>query len=304
MTAVADDAPLFLKRRLAISFSGGRTSAYMTRLLLDAAKAEGVEPVVIFANTGQEHEATLRFVRSCDEEFGFNTVWIEAAVNPERGHGTSFKVVDFFSASRDGEPFEAVIAKYGIPNQNFPHCTRETKERPITAYLRSLGWQAGSYKIAIGIRADEADRQSPSAKGRGIVYPLIRAGIRKSDVLNWWNRQAFDLNLEEHQGNCKACWKKSLRKLMTIAEVDPGSFEWVSRMEAKYHDAGPGDMDRPRRFFRGNRTAEDIIELAREPFKPYRPETEFQIEMDMLDLGGGCGDSCEVFADDVMEAAE
>jgi hypothetical protein len=288
--------------RLAISFSGGRTSAYMTKLLLDAAKGTGVEPVVIFANTGQEHPATLRFVRSCDEEFGFNTVWLEADVDPERGRGTSFEVVEYETAARNGEPFEAVIAKYGIPNQNFPHCTRETKERPITAYLRSLGWRAGSYKIAIGIRADESDRQSPSARERGIIYPLIRAGIRKSDVLTWWSRQAFDLNLEEHQGNCKACWKKSLRKLLTIAEEDPSAFDWVRRMEEKYPDAGPGDMDRPRRFFRGHRTADDIIALAREPFKPYRPDTELQIEMDMLDLGGGCGDSCEVFTD--MEIAE
>jgi hypothetical protein len=32
---------------------------------------------VVFANTGQEREETLEFVKQCDDHFGFGTVWIE-----------------------------------------------------------------------------------------------------------------------------------------------------------------------------------------------------------------------------------
>lgn len=279
--------------RLFISMSGGRTSAYMARRLLLEGSYRSV--VVGFANTGKEDEKTLYFVNQCDLHFGFNTVWIEADVNPERGVGTSHRVVSYETASRGGEPFEMVIQKYGIPNKNFPHCTRELKLHPMQSYLRSIGWKKGTYDTAVGIRADEGDRILSGASESGIIYPLVKWGIRKNDVLNWWANQKFDLDLPEHRGNCITCWKKSDRKLMTIALEDPFAFRFFDRMEQAYPNAGPGDFDRPRRFFRGNRSARDIVEAARLPFTKWRPEAA-QIEMD-LDIGGGCGESCEIYAD-------
>lgn len=288
-------------RRLWISFSGGRTSAYMTKRLLDlvAERNDGTEVLVLFANTGQEHEETLKFVDRCDKHFGFNVVWLEAVVNPESGQGTSFKVVTYETASRNGEPFEPVIAKYGIPNSSFPHCNRELKLNTMKAYVRSIGWKAGSYDVAVGIRADEPDRMAADAKKNRIFYPLIKWGVRKPAVLSWWAAQPFDLDLPEHWGNCKTCWKKSDRKLATIAREHPEWFDFFRRMEATYPDAGPGDeRERPRRFFREKKTVDDIFAIGmRNSFVPYRPEDELQIEMDMLDLGGGCGESCDIWAD-------
>lgn len=290
--------------RLSISFSGGRTSAYMTKRLLDLASPSD-EIVVQFANTGQEHEETLRFVDRCDREFGFNVIWLEAVVNPEHGQGTGFKVVTFETAARNGEPFEASIQKYGIPNQTFQSCNREMKLRPMQAYLRSIGWGPGSYKTAVGIRADEMDRMSAYAKMNGVIYPLVAWKVRKADVRSWWAQQQFDLKLPEHWGNCKTCWKKSDRKLFTIAHEHPEWFGFFRRMEQTYPDHGAGDGNR--RFFRGQRTTDEIIEQAhQQPFRPFCEDDELQIEMDMLDLGGGCGESCEVFADEMpmLEAAE
>ena len=54
-------------KRLFISFSGGRTSAYMARRLLRDRPAD-TEIVTVFANTGQEDERTLEFVDRCDRE--------------------------------------------------------------------------------------------------------------------------------------------------------------------------------------------------------------------------------------------
>ena len=53
-----------------ISFSGGRTSAYMLYKVLQAHQMSlPDEAIVCFANTGKEDEATLRFVQDCSERY-------------------------------------------------------------------------------------------------------------------------------------------------------------------------------------------------------------------------------------------
>ena len=66
-----------MKEKLRISFSGGRTSAYMTKWMIENLK-DKYEMIVCFANTGKEREETLEFVDKCDKKFGFNVVWIES----------------------------------------------------------------------------------------------------------------------------------------------------------------------------------------------------------------------------------
>lgn len=58
---------------LLISFSGGRTSAYMTKLIMDKQikLLNDFKPFVVFANTGCEHPKTLEFVQKCDEVFNW-----------------------------------------------------------------------------------------------------------------------------------------------------------------------------------------------------------------------------------------
>lgn len=281
--------------RLLVSFSGGRTSGKMAAYIREHAHPDADIRFVI-ANTGEEDERTLVFADRCDRAFDLDLVWVEAVVPPERGVGTRHRIVSFATAARDGEPYEQAIAKHGVPNRNFPHCTRELKERPITHWARSIGWKAGDYLTAIGIRADEIDRMSPTAEARGLVYPLVHLGIRKPDVLAWWSRQAFDLDLPEHRGNCVWCWKKSRRKLLTLAAEAPEVFDFPARMERLYPDAGPGERDRPRRFFRGPTSAAGIVsEAARGAFAPFTDPH--------FDAPDGCTESCDAFAGDLFEWA-
>src|SRR5690606_32173340 len=72
-------------RPLLITFSGGRTSAFMARLLLELPKYKNSQKLIVFANTGRENEATLKFVNECDKRWNLNVVWLEADVNEEKG---------------------------------------------------------------------------------------------------------------------------------------------------------------------------------------------------------------------------
>src|SRR5690606_4528096 len=124
-------------------------------------------------NTGKEDERTLEFVNNCDKYFGFNTVWLEAVIDPIRGNRTTHKIVDFKTACRDNSIFESMIEKYGIPNKSYPHCNRELKLQVMDSYLLSLGIKPKEIPTALGIRMDEPKRISKSHVDRNIHYPLV-----------------------------------------------------------------------------------------------------------------------------------
>jgi 3'-phosphoadenosine 5'-phosphosulfate sulfotransferase (PAPS reductase)/FAD synthetase len=139
--------------KLLISFSGGETSAYMIDFIERNLSYDQVE--YVFANTGLEHEKTLEFVEKVADYHQIKVHWVEAVINPGR-KSASHKLVDFEIASRKGEPFEAAIQKYGIPNMSFPHCSRTLKKEVIESFAKNhLGWKDNYF--AIGIRADEWD---------------------------------------------------------------------------------------------------------------------------------------------------
>ena len=243
---------------LLISFSGGRTSAFMTRVLVDYIKDR--ETPICFANTGKEREETLWFVNECDKRWNLNVVWLEAVIHPEKGVGTTHRIVDYKTASRNGEPFEAMIEVYGIPNHAFPHCSRELKRRPMDSYCRSLGFT--EWERAIRIRADEQHRISSE---KNMTYPLVEWAIDKRTIYDWWANQDFQLGLMEHEGNCDFCWKKSGNKLVRLARENPDRLNWWAEMERKYSDLvvpGRSATSEPTYFFRGRRSANDIKELA------------------------------------------
>ena len=295
-------------KRLLISFSGGETSAYMTYSMLHKWAHDYDEIKVVFANTGQENEATLDFVDMCDRHFGFGTVWVEAVVHYGKRKACTAKITSFDQASRDGQPFEAVIQKYGIPNQSFPHCTRELKLSPIYAYVDTLGWARGSYDVAVGIRADEIDRMAADAQKRRIIYPLIKPyPTTKPQINSWWAAQPFRLPLKGYQGNCRWCWKKSDRKLLTIMRETPDVFAFPARMERLYGHIGPEfkrhAAELPagyrRTAFRKSRSTLDLINLSVNLSPDFCPaDNDAAVYDPEWDVAGGCGESCEVFSDE------
>lgn len=294
-------------KRLAISFSGGETSAFMSYLVLTKYAEQYDQIEIIFMNTSRENEATLIFVDQCDrllfKPLGFSVVWLEAVVYHNERRRCGAKIVNFETASRNGSVYEEVIRKYGIPNKSYPHCNRELKLSPFTSYLKDSGWMPGSYDIAVGIRADEIDRMALNREEKRIVYPLISwEPTRKPQINKWFSNRPFRLNLKGYQGNCKDCWKKSFRKLYTIACETPRHFDFSINMEAKYSKLR-GDE---RVFFRGNTNAEKVLfdglSKIGTDFKFAKDDSIIYDEE--LDAGGSCdgGETCEPFNTDGSDA--
>ena len=246
-------------RKMWVSISGGRTSAYMAiKLLQDY--SDRFAFIFVYANTGEENEETLLFLDRIDREFNLNIVWIEAVINPEKGKGTTHKIVDFKTASRNSEPFEEMIKKYGIPNKSYPHCTRELKIQPMVHYIKSIGWHK-EFR-AIGIRDDEHHRIDNKAAEKRIIYPMIDFfPTDKDEVIEWFEDKHYDLQLLEHQGNCKTCWKKSDKKLVRIMREKPEHFDFFGRMERDHGLSGSNKDGTKRVFFRSNKSTLDLIDL-------------------------------------------
>lgn len=198
-----------------INFSGGRTSAYMTKRLIDG----GGDYLVTFQNTGKELPQTLDFIHECDQRWGLNIVWLEYR------KPASFEVVTYETASRKGEPFDQLLQQRpaSIPNQQFRFCTLELKINTLKRYLKSIG--ITDYISFNGIRYDEPRRWS-KVQDQDVELPLVKWRTTKGDVLDWWKQQPFDLKVNEPYGNCDCCFLKGKGKLAIIAKEKPQLFDW------------------------------------------------------------------------------
>jgi len=253
---------------LVCTFSGGRTSAFMGLMLKDLPKYKEFKKLFIFANTGKEKEETLEFIDRCDKEWNLNVVWLEAKIIAEKGIGTTYKIVDFKTASRNGEPFEDMLNKYPMPTVFASNCTRELKLAPMNKYIKTLGFD--QVITALGIRYDERHRKSNTAEEQNIVYPLCDdLKVDGKFIRDWWSRQCFDLKLKDYEGNCDLCFKKSVRKRLTLIKEDPNIANWWLEVENKY------STDKVPRFdLRTNISMEELIEKAQHPFRTIQDQYE------------------------------
>jgi hypothetical protein len=203
-----------------INFSGGRTSAYMCKRLID----EGLEDyIVTFQNTGKEMPQTLDFINECDKRWNLNIVWLEYR------YGNNFEVVNYKTASRAGRPFDELIAwnKGVLPNTMMRFCTSDMKINTLKRYCKSIGVKEWNHFV--GIRHDEPRRWSKTSnlpQYMDVQHPMVKWKTKKSDVLNWWSKQDFDLMVNEPYGNCDGCFLKGKGKLAIIAKEKPELFDW------------------------------------------------------------------------------
>ena len=232
--------PFKLTGPTCLSFSGGRTSAYMLWRVLQSNGGLPSDAVVCFANTGKEAPETLQFVQDCSTNWGVPIHWLEFV---SRSGDEKYRVVDFATASRDSQPFDALIAeKKFLPNVAMRFCTEELKVKPIKEFTG-----LDDDETMIGVRADEPHR-IPKMRARGLLVPLADAGIGKATVRAFWKSSPFDLGLVEvngvtPDGNCDNCFLKPLGVIVQNAQRKPQGIKWWERKEKEV--GGTFRKDRP-----------------------------------------------------------
>ena len=120
------------------------------------------------------------------------------------------------------------------------------------------------YETLLGLRADEPKRtlkyqfEAVMAEGAGtpkcqdrarppgekVAVPLAQFGWGKREVREFWDRQAYDLDLEEGLGNCVYCFMKGETLIRDIARREkdsppavagsPAGIDWWVRLEREY----------------------------------------------------------------------
>jgi len=268
-----------------VSFSGGRTSGYMLRHILDAHGGRIPDDVhVVFFNTGREFEQTLRFVHECGSRWNVPITWLEF----DSAEPFDTAIVGYNSASRNGEPFAKVIRARGfLPNPTMRLCTHYLKVKRGIAFMRDIR-SYGEWVNVVGLRHDEPRRvarqkaMNEAGKERfETVLPLDEAKVSRRDVSAFWKRQPFDLGLPDNDGktplgNCDLCFMKGAATIQGIMRLFPERVGWWMEMER----AAPalGTLKKPEMaLFRADRPS------YREMFNFIRRQRDFE---------GGIADDC------------
>ena len=270
-----------------VSFSGGRTSAYLV-WLMEKTKKAGEKIVYIFMDTGAEHQKTYDFVRAVAKHFAVEIICLRVYVNPELGKANGYTVVSIDEIGPDLKPWSDMVKKYGVPYFGGAFCTDRMKLGPFTKYCNEH-FGKGNYEAWLGIRADEPRRL---LKKDGIRYLAEISDFDKQDVLDWWGEQDFDLGIDEWLGNCVFCMKKSDLKLAAAQRDEPASYieflECINSNEVRVGEkAGSASS-----MYRRKRSLQQVIAT-------FDCSTGMEIKSrlrgaKMMD-SGSCSESCEVF---------
>lgn len=274
-----------------VSCSFGQTSGYMLhKLIWGNRRCFSKDFLVVFENTGKEHDKTLEFGHQIETRWGIKINWLEYTrvpatqiptdVYPEGRQRDNlkkkqdagetdhwFKVVDYSTAKRDSDndtPFDELLGWANtLPNTRTRMCSVQLKIRTRDRFLRSIG--VLDFDSYIGIRADEAHRVNEILtnvdKYETPHFPLVTDKVTKRDVDSFWDRQPFRLEIPNYMGNCKFCFLKRYWKRIRVAQEDPSAIEWAARQEEVFKNKCSGAGA----FFRDNQSYAGVIADSKHP---------------------------------------
>ncbi|MDU4943960.1 MAG: phosphoadenosine phosphosulfate reductase family protein [Mixta calida] len=274
-----------------VSLSGGRTSAYLAYLM----KERDPETEFIFMDTGAEHPKTYEFIRNIVKHWKLNLTCLRVIPDPEMNKPSTYEILQVNQIGPDLEPWRRMLRKYGHPYVGGAFCTDRMKTVPFIKYCDEK-YGRGNYHTWLGMRVDEPRRLKTKP---GISYLAEISDFEKQDVIEWWSEQPFDLEIQEHLGNCVFCIKKSLQKVALAAKDEP---ELASIFIQTLQDC---DTKEDKVMYRSNTSLEQVIALFSDTGRDDLAAR--MTSMRQYDTGS-CSESCEAFGgqlgfDFSMEAA-
>ena len=276
------------KRRV-VSFSGGRTSAYLCKIMIEIFGRENVD--FIYMDTGAEHQKTYDFIRNVNREFGLDLVCLRGDFNQPLGKGHQYHIVDIENIKPDLEPYRTMVNKYGTPSAASGWCTSRMKEETHDKYCDD-NYGKGNYQTWIGIRADEPKRLGGVGKSDSLRYMSEVTDAEKYDVLKFWSKMPFDLDIDEWLGNCVFCFKKSNLKLAAAQRDEPELYiKWLEMVEAA-PDRNKRDGRNSMHMYRKQKTLPEVIAVFN---GSTGEEIKARIRGSKMIDTNSCSESCEVF---------
>lgn len=292
-----------------VSFSGGRTSAYLVHLMEQKRINEGWDVECVFMDTGAEHPKTYKFLRDAVDAWGINLTCLQADFNQPVGVGHFYNVVDITDLKHDpvNGVYGQMMRKYGVPTVASPWCTSRMKEETYDKYCDAK-YGKGNYVNWLGMRIDEPKRiKLPNDKN--IRYLAEISDFDKQDILKWWESQEFNLEIDEHLGNCVFCFKKSIGKVALAARDEPQLLaQWKESIQnASDRLNQPIEKETGGLFnekytqnikkgvmYRGNNTIDSVIAK----FSLFERDEIHETLRSMRKYDtDSCSESCEVFSD-------
>lgn len=323
-----------------VSFSGGRTSAYMLHLIKNADQSSRF----VFMDTGAEHPETYRFIRNIVENWNIELTCLRVMPVMISGVGSNYETIPYDQCQQDLIPWKRMLQKYGHPYVGGAFCTDRMKTVPFTKYCEDY-FGKGNYKAWIGIRYDEPARLWGDAAYQALMFTgtepqqasemfvkaikvarqmsaeyahefignsiprvssafelccdrvsfIINSNLNflaeiddseKTDILGWWGEQSFDLDLQEHKGNCVFCIKKSLQKVALAAKDEPEMAEEFWNCLVAY------DKKDDKVMYRQKHTFQEVIALFG---GSSRDELAARMRSMKQYETGSCSESCEAF---------
>lgn len=245
-----------------VNVSGGKDSTALYLLATELSQRHGVDFLPVFADTGNEHEATLDYVRELPHRAGSPAIrWVKADFNediarkrrfiaehwPEHGVPAARVARALEVLHPTGVPFlDLCLLKGRFPSARARFCTQELKIIPILEQVvmplldrgrRVLSWQ--------GVRGDESPARArlPRYEHRGGGYWIWRPLLRWSvdDVFALHRERGVEPNPLYRQGmgrvGCMPCIHCRKDELREIGRRFPEHVERIAAWEDLVSDA-------------------------------------------------------------------
>lgn len=205
----------------------------------------------------------------------------------------SERVVKYFNTQEDqnldfsefAKLFNAMVENKGDPRGKvdiFDGCWPEPSDYDKTRFFNE--WQ-----YAVDMIVDAYENKTKN----NLHYMVEISESEKKDVLDFWSKMPFDLEIDEWLGNCAVnCPKKSNLKLAAAQRDEPELYhEWLTAIYSPSvrFDENTGHYSQ---MYRGKKSHEEVIGMFD---GSTGDEIKARIRGTKATNTGSCSESCEVF---------